>query len=146
MAVDQETLKQLVESVARFVRERLVPLEDQVAREDAVPGEIIAAMGELVAERAALLQFVVAALAQATNALSASEKAKFDQVESSYISIVTDTARNGTPSERKLWRLRFGEQQAIAGRMVEELTRFSKKLNDLSEEINAYIKLITNIT
>ena len=47
MAVDQETLKQLVESVARFVRERLVPLEDQVAREDAVPGEIIAAMGEL---------------------------------------------------------------------------------------------------
>ncbi|MEE8285524.1 MAG: acyl-CoA dehydrogenase family protein, partial [Gammaproteobacteria bacterium] len=47
MAVDQETLKQLVESVARFVSERLVPLEDQVAREDAVPGEIIAAMGEL---------------------------------------------------------------------------------------------------
>lgn len=47
MAVDQETLKQLVEGVARFVRERLVPLEDQVAREDAIPREIIAAMGEL---------------------------------------------------------------------------------------------------
>ena len=47
MAVDQETLKQLVEGVARFVSERLVPLEDQVAREDAVPREIIAEMGEL---------------------------------------------------------------------------------------------------
>ena len=47
MAVDQETLRQLVESVARFVNERLVPLEDQVDREDAVPGEIVAEMGAL---------------------------------------------------------------------------------------------------
>jgi acyl-CoA dehydrogenase len=47
VAVDQETLKQLVEGVARFVNERLVPLEDQVAREDAVPREIIAEMGDL---------------------------------------------------------------------------------------------------
>jgi acyl-CoA dehydrogenase len=47
LAVDQETLTQLVDGVARFVRERLVPLEDQVASEDAVPPDVIAAMGEL---------------------------------------------------------------------------------------------------
>ena len=47
MAVDPETLEQLVESVARFVNERLVPLEDRVAREDAVPPEIVAEMGAL---------------------------------------------------------------------------------------------------
>ncbi len=47
MAVDQETLGQLVDGVARFVNERLVPLEDQVARDDAVPREIIDEMGAL---------------------------------------------------------------------------------------------------
>ena len=47
MAVDRETLTQLVDGVARFVRERLVPLEDQVASEDRVPQDVIAAMGEL---------------------------------------------------------------------------------------------------
>jgi acyl-CoA dehydrogenase len=47
LAVDQETLKQLVDGVARFVSERLVPLEDQVARDDAVPADIIAEMGTL---------------------------------------------------------------------------------------------------
>ncbi len=40
MALDQETLNQLLETVARFVRERLVPLEDKVAEDDAVPDEI----------------------------------------------------------------------------------------------------------
>jgi acyl-CoA dehydrogenase len=47
VAVDQQTLEQLVESVARFVRERLVPLEDRVAREDAVPADVITEMGSL---------------------------------------------------------------------------------------------------
>jgi len=47
LAVDRETLTQLVDGVARFVRERLVPLEDQVASEDRVPQDVIAAMGEL---------------------------------------------------------------------------------------------------
>jgi acyl-CoA dehydrogenase len=47
VAVDQETLGQLVDGVARFVNERLVPLEDQVARDDAVPREIIDEMGAL---------------------------------------------------------------------------------------------------
>jgi len=47
LAVDQETLGQLVDGVARFVNERLVPLEDQVARDDAVPREIIDEMGAL---------------------------------------------------------------------------------------------------
>jgi len=47
LAVDQETLTQLVGSVARFVNERLVPLEDQVARDDAVPRDVIAEMGAL---------------------------------------------------------------------------------------------------
>jgi acyl-CoA dehydrogenase len=47
LAVDRDTLKQLVDGVARFVSERLVPLEDQVAREDAIPQDIIDEMGEL---------------------------------------------------------------------------------------------------
>jgi acyl-CoA dehydrogenase len=41
MSVDQDTLDQLVEHVRRYTRERLVPLEEKVADEDAVPPEII---------------------------------------------------------------------------------------------------------
>jgi acyl-CoA dehydrogenase len=44
MALDLETRNQLVDSVARFVRDRLVPIEDTVARADAVPNDIIAEM------------------------------------------------------------------------------------------------------
>jgi acyl-CoA dehydrogenase len=40
MALDLETMNALVETVARFVRERLRPLEEQVAEEDAIPSEI----------------------------------------------------------------------------------------------------------
>ncbi len=47
MALDPETREQLISSVARFVRERLVPIEDQVSREDRIPDEIIAEMREL---------------------------------------------------------------------------------------------------
>ena len=48
MALDSETMQGLLESVARFVRERLRPLEHQVAQEDRIPPEIrreIADMG-----------------------------------------------------------------------------------------------------
>ncbi|HYD66770.1 acyl-CoA dehydrogenase family protein [Azospirillum sp.] len=41
MALDAETLQQLLDTVSRFVRERLVPLEHQVADEDAIPPEVI---------------------------------------------------------------------------------------------------------
>jgi len=47
MALDQETLNQLLETVSRFVRERLVPLEDKVAEDDAVPDEIREELREL---------------------------------------------------------------------------------------------------
>ncbi len=47
MALDLETREQLISSVARFVRERLVPIEDQVSREDAIPAEIIQEMRDL---------------------------------------------------------------------------------------------------
>ena len=47
MALDSETLDQLLETVRRFVRERLVPLEHQVADDDAIPPEIVAAMREM---------------------------------------------------------------------------------------------------
>jgi acyl-CoA dehydrogenase len=47
MPLDIETRAQLIDSVARFVRERLVPIEDQVAREDRVPDEIVRGMAEL---------------------------------------------------------------------------------------------------
>ncbi|WP_372072246.1 acyl-CoA dehydrogenase family protein [Tistrella mobilis] len=47
MALDPETLEQLVGTVRRFVRERLVPLEQQVADTDEIPHEVVAEMREL---------------------------------------------------------------------------------------------------
>ena len=46
MALDQETLSQLLDTVRRFVRERLVPNEARIAEEDAIPANIIAEMRE----------------------------------------------------------------------------------------------------
>jgi len=47
MALDPESLDQLTKSVRRFVRERLVPLEDEIAEKDQVPEYIIKEMAEL---------------------------------------------------------------------------------------------------
>ena len=47
MALDPETFEQLLDTVRRFVRERLVPNEDRVAEEDAIPPEIVLEMAEL---------------------------------------------------------------------------------------------------
>ncbi len=47
MALDTETRDQLIETVRRFVAERLRPIEAQVAENDAVPDEIVAEMREL---------------------------------------------------------------------------------------------------
>lgn len=47
MIRDQETLDLLVESVGRFVRERLIPNEHVVAENDAVPAEIVEEMREM---------------------------------------------------------------------------------------------------
>ena len=47
MALDQETLSQFVDTVRRYVRERLVPLEEQVAEEDLIPEEIVNEMKEM---------------------------------------------------------------------------------------------------
>ena len=47
MAVDSETLNQILDMVARFVGERLVPLENQVAEDDAIPPDVVAEMREL---------------------------------------------------------------------------------------------------
>jgi acyl-CoA dehydrogenase len=47
MIRDQETLDQLIDMVSRFVRERLIPAEHQVAEEYKVPDEIIQEMKEL---------------------------------------------------------------------------------------------------
>ncbi len=44
MALDNETLSALVETVNRFVRERLVPLEDKVAEDDQIPEDVVAEM------------------------------------------------------------------------------------------------------
>ncbi len=46
-ALDDETFQQLLDTVERFVRERLVPLEHKVAEEDEVPAELIDEMREL---------------------------------------------------------------------------------------------------
>lgn len=47
MALDQETLGQLLDSVRRFVRERLVPLEAEIAEKDRIPPEVVSEMGAL---------------------------------------------------------------------------------------------------
>lgn len=47
MSLDAETRQQLLDSISRFVRERLRPLEDKVAEDDAVPAEIVQEMREL---------------------------------------------------------------------------------------------------
>jgi acyl-CoA dehydrogenase len=44
MPLDLETREQLIASVRRFVSERLVPLEDKVARDDLVPDDVVAEM------------------------------------------------------------------------------------------------------
>ena len=45
MSVDHETFQLLKQSIHRFVRERLVPVEDRVEEQDEVPSDIIEDMG-----------------------------------------------------------------------------------------------------
>lgn len=47
MIRDEETIKQLVDLIERFVRERLVPAEEQLAEEGKLPDDILAEMKEL---------------------------------------------------------------------------------------------------
>ncbi|HYE43899.1 MAG TPA: acyl-CoA dehydrogenase family protein [Caulobacteraceae bacterium] len=47
MALDLETREQLIDTVRRFVTERLRPLEGKVAEDDAVPDDVVAEMREL---------------------------------------------------------------------------------------------------
>ncbi len=47
MTLDTDTLNSLVETVARFVRERLVPLEEKVAEDDQIPDDVVMDMRNL---------------------------------------------------------------------------------------------------
>ena len=47
MALDEQTLRQLCDTVRRFVEERLIPLETQVADDDVVPAQVIDEMRAL---------------------------------------------------------------------------------------------------
>ncbi|SOD99580.1 acyl-CoA dehydrogenase family protein [Caenispirillum bisanense] len=47
MALDTETLNQLLDTVGRFVEQRLRPLEQRVAEEDRIPDEVIQEMRDL---------------------------------------------------------------------------------------------------
>lgn len=47
MIRDQETLSLLIDSVSRFVRERLVPAENEVAETDEIPAGLVSEMREL---------------------------------------------------------------------------------------------------
>jgi len=47
MSLDQDTLQQLIDTVRRFVRERLVPLEAQVEEDDCIPEGVVQEMREL---------------------------------------------------------------------------------------------------
>src|SRR3989338_5131069 len=44
MALDLETREQLLDTVARFVAERLRPIEAKVAEDDAVPADVVEEM------------------------------------------------------------------------------------------------------
>ena len=47
MALDAETRDQLIDTVRRFVSERLRPLEAQVAEDDAMPQDVVEEMKAL---------------------------------------------------------------------------------------------------
>nr|WP_256961353.1 acyl-CoA dehydrogenase family protein [Salinicola salarius] len=47
MIRDQELLDQLLNTLSRFVRERLIPNKARLAEEDAVPAEIFAEMKDI---------------------------------------------------------------------------------------------------
>lgn len=47
MALDATTLSQLLDTIEKFVRERLQPLESQVGMDDAIPDEVIEEMKQL---------------------------------------------------------------------------------------------------
>ena len=47
MALDADTLAQLLDTIRRFVRDRLVPLEAEVARADKIPADVIDEMKAL---------------------------------------------------------------------------------------------------
>jgi acyl-CoA dehydrogenase len=47
MALDKETFDQLLDTIERFVRERLVPNEARIADDDAIPGDIADEMRQL---------------------------------------------------------------------------------------------------
>ncbi len=47
MALDDATLEQLLDTVRKFVRNRLVPLEEQVSLEDRIPDDLVQEMREL---------------------------------------------------------------------------------------------------
>jgi len=47
MSLDADTLSQLIDTLDRFVRERLIPLEAQVAEQDLIPQEVVEEMKAL---------------------------------------------------------------------------------------------------
>ena len=47
MALDQDILNQLLDTLTRFVRERLRPLEAQIAADDKIPDDVIQEMKNL---------------------------------------------------------------------------------------------------
>ena len=46
-AMDEDTLEQLIDVVRKFVTERLIPLEAQVAEEDKIPEDVVQEMREM---------------------------------------------------------------------------------------------------
>ena len=44
MSIDHSTRTQLIDSLEKFVRERLIPLEAKVEKEDRIPGDVIEEM------------------------------------------------------------------------------------------------------
>ena len=117
MIRDRETLELLLASVRRFVRERLVPNEQRLADEDAVPPEIVVEMRELglfglslpeaygglglTMEEEALVAFELARTSPAFRTLSATNNGIGGQ------GIVID----GTEEQKRRWlpRLATGE-------------------------------------
>ena len=47
MALDPETRDQLVAGIRRFVEEKLIPREPEVAETDAIPADVVEGMREM---------------------------------------------------------------------------------------------------
>jgi hypothetical protein len=93
---------------------------------------------DLSAEKATLTIKVAGLLASADKVIA--DKAKIQDIENEYISLVTDTGQNGTPTEKKIWQAKADLQQANAEAKDNELIDLSKEIKMVISEADAFVQ------